>query len=91
MRAAAVVWLSLTVLPALASPTQLAVLDVKGMDCATCPITVKAVLRKQPGVEDVKVDMQKQTAEVRFDPAKITPDKLAAAVTETGFPTSPRK
>jgi hypothetical protein len=27
-----------------ASMTQLVVLDVKGLDCAACPITVKAVL-----------------------------------------------
>ncbi|HWH38624.1 MAG TPA: cation transporter [Usitatibacter sp.] len=91
MRAAGLVWISLAVLPALAAPTQQVVLDVKGMDCAACPITVKAVLRKQPGVEEAKVDLEKQIAEVRFDAAKVTPDKLAAAVSEAGFPASPRK
>ena len=91
MRAAGLVWISLAVLPALAAPTQQVVLDVMGMDCAACPITVKAVLRKQPGVEEAKVDLEKQIAEVRFDAAKVTPDKLAAAVSEAGFPASPRK
>ena len=43
MRAAGLVWLSLTVLPAMASPTQLAVSGVKGMDCAAWPITVNSV------------------------------------------------
>jgi periplasmic mercuric ion binding protein len=91
MRAAGFVWLSLSVLPAMASPSELAVLDVKGMDCAACPITVKTVLGKQAGVGDVKVDVQKQTAVVRFDAAMVTPDKLAQSVTEAGFPASPRK
>jgi copper chaperone CopZ len=26
---------------------------VKGMDCAACPITVKTVLKRQPGMSDV--------------------------------------
>ena len=91
MRTTALGWFCLAALPALADPAQLVVLDVKGMDCATCPITVKALLKKQAGVEDVKVDLQKQIAEVKFDAAKVTPDKLAAVVSEAGFPTRPRK
>ena len=67
------------------------VLDVKGMTCATCPLTVKVVLKKQPGVEEVKMDALKHTAEVDFDPAKSSPEKLAKAVTDAGYPASPRK
>jgi mercuric ion binding protein len=76
---------------ATATDSQHAVLDVRGMDCATCPITVKAVLRKQPGVKDVKVDFTKRTAEVTFEPGKVSPEKLAQVVTEAGFPSTPRK
>jgi hypothetical protein len=36
-----------------ASDLRNATLDVKGMDCAACPITVKTVLKRQPGVSDV--------------------------------------
>jgi periplasmic mercuric ion binding protein len=36
-----------------ASDVRNATLDVKGMDCAACPITVKTVLKRQPGVSDV--------------------------------------
>ena len=74
-----------------ASDSQRTVLDVHGMDCATCPITVKTVLRKQPGVEDVKVDFAKGTADIRFDPGKVSREKLAQVVTEAGFPSTPRK
>lgn len=66
-------------------------LDVKGMDCAACPITIKAVLKKQPGVSDAKVDFKKAMAEVTFDPAKVTPQRLAEVVTQAGFPSSVRK
>jgi mercuric ion binding protein len=66
-------------------------LDVKGMDCAACPVTVKVVLKKQPGVGDVKMDAANHTAEVKFDRAKVSPDQLAKAVTESGYPATARK
>ena len=74
-----------------AGPNESVTLDVKGMDCATCPITVKTVLKKQPGVTDVKVDFKKATAEITFDPDKVSREKLAQAVTEAGFPSTARR
>lgn len=74
--------------PAHAAPSESVTLDVKGMDCATCPITVKTVLKKQPGVTDVRVDFKKATAEVTFDPGKVSREKLAQVVTEAGFPST---
>jgi mercuric ion binding protein len=66
-------------------------IDVKGMHCATCPLTVKVVLKKQPGVDEVKMDAEKKTAQVKFDPAQVSPEQLAKAVTEAGYPATPRK
>ncbi len=66
-------------------------LDVRGMTCPTCPLTVKVALKKQPGVADVKVDYRSKTAEVTFDPGKVSAERLAKAVTEAGFPATPRK
>ena len=80
-----------TVLAASAGESQKVTLDVKGMHCASCPLTVKVLLRKQAGVEDVKVNAETNTAEVKFDPAKVSPGKLADAVTEAGYPATPRK
>lgn len=78
-------------LAATAAAAESVTLDIKGMDCATCPVTVKTVLKKQPGVSDVHVDFKKASAEITFDPGKVTPEKLAQAVTEVGFPSTPRK
>jgi mercuric ion binding protein len=66
-------------------------LDVKGMDCVACPVTVKVVLKKQLGVDEVKMDAANHTAEVKFDAAKISPDQLAKVVTEAGYPATARK
>ena len=78
-------------LVAIANDAQSVTLDVKGMDCAACPVTVKVVLKQQPGVSDVKMDAEKHTAEVKFDPARVSSDQLAKAVTEAGYPATPRK
>ncbi len=80
-----------TLLAADASEAQKVTLDVKGMHCASCPLTVKVVLKKQPGVDDVKMDSEKHTAEVSFDPSKVSPERLAQVVTEAGYPATPRR
>jgi mercuric ion binding protein len=74
-----------------AGPNESVTLDIKGMDCATCPITVKTVLKKQAGVTDVRVDFKKATAEITFRPDQVSREKLAQVVTEAGFPSVARK
>lgn len=71
---------------ALAVETRTATLEVSGMTCAACPLTVKAALKKQPGVSEATVDFKTQRAEVKFDPAKVQAAQLAKAVTDAGFP-----
>ena len=68
-----------------------ATLEVKGMTCASCPLTVKQILKKQPGVSDARVDYPSQLAQVKFDPDKIQPGQLAKAVTDIGFPATVKK
>ena len=87
----AVIATTASFLSAHAGEPQTTTLDVKGMHCATCPLTVKVVLKKQPGVEEVKMDADKHTAEVKFDPARTSPEIIAKVVTEAGYPTAFRK
>jgi len=58
--AAAVVAL-MFVAPVWASP-QIVTLNVSGMTCAACPITVKKALEKVPGVSKVEVRFRKETS-----------------------------
>ena len=78
-------------LSAHAGETRKVTLDVEGMDCAACPVTVRVVLKRLPGVDEVKMDPQSHTADVKFDPAKVSPELLARAVTEAGYPAKFRK
>lgn len=66
-------------------PTQQIRLAVTGMTCASCSARVAKALKKAPGVTDATVNLASEQAEVRFDPALVTPDRLVAAIEEAGY------
>jgi mercuric ion binding protein len=72
----------------LAGTWQTVTLDVQNMTCAACPITVKKALERVPGVTDAKVDFDRKTASVSFDPDKTSPAALTKATTDAGYPSS---
>lgn len=59
---------------------------VENMTCATCPITVKKAMSRVPGVRTVEIDFDKKTATVTYDPTVTTPEAIAAASTDAGYP-----
>ncbi|TQV77339.1 mercuric transport protein periplasmic component [Aliikangiella marina] len=61
-------------------------LKVDHMDCATCPVVVRAALYDLEGVDKVKVSMKDKTVKVTFDDEKLKSSDLATAVTNAGFP-----
>ena len=67
------------------------VLDVPGMNCSLCPISVKKALERVPGVFEAKADLATRSAEATFDPDRATPEALARAVTNAGYPASIRR
>jgi mercuric ion binding protein len=72
----------------LAGTLQTVTLDVQNMTCAVCPITVKKALERVAGVTDAKVDFDRKTASVSFDPDKANPDTLTKATADAGYPSS---
>ena len=87
---AAVVVALVLVAPAWASP-QTVTLNVPGMTCPVCPITVKKALEKVSGVSKVDVRFEKKQVLVTFDDAKTNTDVLVKATTEAGYPSQPEK
>ncbi len=73
-----------------ASP-QTVTLNVSGMTCPACPITVKKALEKVPGVSKVDVRFEKKQVLVTFDDAKTSTDALVKATTNAGYPSQPDK
>lgn len=76
--------------PAWGSP-QTVTLNVAGMTCPVCPITVKKALQKVEGVSTVDVRFEKKQVLVTFDDAKTSTDALVKATTNAGFPSQPEK
>lgn len=90
MRRAFWVSLALAALPAHAEQRSVQ-LDVKGMNCGTCPITVRLALRRVPGVLDARVTLDPPIAEVIYDDARTNPAHLTRAAADAGFPSTVRK
>ena len=62
---------------------------VGGMHCASCVAHIERALRSTPGVESYRVNLARGRASVRFDPQRTSPQQVAAAVSNVGYPTVP--
>jgi len=65
------------------------VFAVEKMTCAACPLTVRKAMQSVAGVKSVDVDFEAKTATVVFDPAQATPEQIAAASANAGYPAAP--
>ncbi len=75
-------------LPLLAA-THTVTLDVPGMTCPVCPITVRKALRAVPGVTHVDVQYAKKEAIVTYDDTKTSISALTKAAADAGYPSKP--
>lgn len=64
-------------------------LAVEGMTCASCVGRVERALSRLPGVLEATVNLATERAQVRFVPAMIGVDELAAAVSDAGYAAHP--
>lgn len=61
-------------------------ISVEKMTCATCPITVRAAMRRVNGVKTVNVDLESKTATVTYDASVTNASDIADASSDIGFP-----
>ena len=60
-------------------------IPVTGMTCAACQARVQRTLQRQPGVADATVNLMMHTATVAYDPLVVGPERLVAAIRDTGY------
>lgn len=72
----------------MAAKSQTVTLDVPGMTCKFCPITIRKALKKVPGVIEAKSDYATKTATVTFDPDKTNVEALTKATANAGYPSA---
>jgi mercuric ion binding protein len=61
-------------------------LTIPTMDCATCPLTIKAAINKVPGVSSAKVSYARREAVVVFDDSKTDVAAIKKASADAGYP-----
>jgi copper chaperone CopZ len=59
-------------------------LNISGMSCSHCVMTVKNALSKENGVKKVNVDLEKKEANVMVKD-KVTSESLISAVEKAGY------
>jgi mercuric transport protein len=64
------------------------VLDVEGMTCPVCPVTVRKSLTALNGVVGVEVTLEPPEAIVRYDPAKVSVEDFLQATKDAGYTSS---
>ena len=70
---------------AIAPASTTAVIPVKGMHCGGCVNHVNEAVKKLDGVKSVETDLAKEQTTVVFDPGKVKPDQIVAAITKSGY------
>lgn len=63
-------------------------LNVPGMTCTSCEVTVQKSLTSLDGVVDAKVNLEGKKAVVRYDPARVSTADLIEKTTESGYPST---
>ncbi|MDB5863049.1 MAG: heavy metal-binding protein [Betaproteobacteria bacterium] len=60
-------------------------LKIRGMTCGGCVASVQRVLRELDGVENADVSLADSTATVQYEPARVKPADLHAAIEDAGY------
>lgn len=91
MRMLLIALLAALPIASLAAAQKTVTLSVQHMTCPLCPVTVKRALDEVPGVSAAKVDFDKKTATVSYDPDKARLDDLTTATANAGYPSTVQK
>ena len=59
--------------------------DVTGMSCAACSSRVEKAVAKQPGAQQVAVNLLKNSMVVEYDESQLSSEQIIAAVEKAGY------
>ncbi|WP_077596151.1 copper chaperone CopZ [Oceanobacillus kimchii] len=63
-------------------------LNVQGMTCGHCKMSVEGALKKLDGVSAAEVNLDAGKVEVAFDESKVNVDDMKEAIEEQGYDVS---
>lgn len=73
-----------------ATRTERLTLRVEGMHCGSCAERIEDTVGALDGVVSADVDFEQTRAIVVYDPRRISPSRIIAAIEEAGFSCTPR-
>ncbi|MDX8383662.1 MAG: heavy metal-associated domain-containing protein [Ghiorsea sp.] len=62
-------------------------MQISGMSCGTCSISIRYRVMQMKGVYAVVVDIDAASATVAYDDSQQSPSGIADAITKLGYPT----
>ncbi|NCA71835.1 MAG: heavy metal translocating P-type ATPase, partial [Sphingobacteriia bacterium] len=60
-------------------------IGIAGMTCAACVARAERALRALPGVDEVAVNLATASASVRFQPERMSPERIAQTIRAAGY------
>ena len=60
-------------------------LNLEGLHCTSCIMNIEGELEDTPGVKKVKASFAKSEAEVTFDEALVSPEKIVGIINKLGY------
>ena len=60
-------------------------IKVTGMTCAMCVATIEKALKSLEGVLEANVNLGTETATVKYDPDRVSPEQIVRAIEDTGY------
>ncbi|MFH0830208.1 MAG: heavy metal translocating P-type ATPase [Candidatus Aenigmatarchaeota archaeon] len=64
-------------------------LKITGMHCASCAVKIENTLKKTKGISSANVNLVTENANVEFDAAAISQDKIIQIITKLGYQAMP--
>ena len=64
------------------------ILEIEGMTCGHCQMTVAKALKEVKGVKEVEVNLETKSAKILFKEGKADEGKLIEAVQKAGYKAS---
>ncbi|MBA3438648.1 MAG: heavy-metal-associated domain-containing protein [Pyrinomonadaceae bacterium] len=68
--------------------TERVIVGIEGMHCGSCASGIKAMLKRTPGVVSAEVNFESKEANVEYDPAGTSREKIVEAITNMGYKAS---
>jgi Cu+-exporting ATPase len=71
------------------NPEKRVSINITGMSCAGCVARAEKAALALDGVRTSEINLAMKRGTMTFDPALVTPEEIARAITEAGYPSTP--